>query len=144
MIRTLSILLTLFAPVAACLASPEEALTKLEDAYRAGDIEAAVAAKDFQTEGHLMLMDMNPELADDVELIAQTAEILELAFRKEIAESGFPNFDGIECSVVSQEDVSRGLVIAEEKCVFPDGGHSLQKILISNTNGSWRVVGVRD
>lgn len=143
MTRILLILLGLLVPAANCLASPEEALSRLEEAYRAGDIEAAVAAKDFRTEARLMLLDINPEFADDPELVTKTAEILELAFRKELAESGFPDFDGLECAVVSQEELNEWLVVAEEKCVFPDGGHSLQKMLVSNTNGTWKVVGVR-
>jgi hypothetical protein len=124
-------------------ATPEEALQGLEDAYRRKDIEAAVAAKDFTIEARLMLKKMPAETVDD-EIVAKTAEVLELSFRKEIADNGFPNFEGITCVVVNKAERRPDLLALSEECTFPDGGKSNQVLLAAKTDRGWKVVGLEE
>ncbi|MBL0122453.1 MAG: hypothetical protein IPP88_06870 [Betaproteobacteria bacterium] len=74
---------------AASFSTPENAIKTLEAAYIKKDLEAAVAARDFLNEAKLMLKNINPEFANDPEILKQTTEVLELSFRKEMKEAGF-------------------------------------------------------
>ena len=65
-------------------ATPEGAILCLEDAYRAEDLEAAVACMDFRTQARLTLTEANwPKEEIDDHLLDQTAEMLESSFRIE-------------------------------------------------------------
>jgi hypothetical protein len=72
--------------------TPEGAIKALEAAYISKDIEAAVAAKDFNEEARLMMVRLHPQYANDSEILSKTAEALELSFRKQMREKGFPDF----------------------------------------------------
>ena len=81
--------------------SPESALHGLENAYRRSDIEAAVALKDFVSEARLMMAQLGDDTTADQEMLKSVAETLELSFRVDIQENGFPDFSKLECSVVA-------------------------------------------
>lgn len=102
--------------------TPEGAILCLEDAYRRRDIEAAVACKDFEVEAVLLLLKTQPELAEDAQLVAKTAEVLEQGFRKEKT-SNWPNMEGVESFCVERkpgfQDLS--IVIVREITLMPDG-----------------------
>ena len=68
-------------PVRQDFTTPEGAILCLEDAYRQRDIEAAVAAKDFKTEARLLLQKTGFKDFIDDEMVAKTAQALELGFR---------------------------------------------------------------
>src|SRR5262245_8527924 len=91
--------------------TPEGAILCLEDAYRAKDIEAAVRCKDFNMEARLMLEKL-PKLKDaiDDKLITRTAEVLELAYRKEIEKKGFPDMTDVSSSFPKVEPLRDGIV----------------------------------
>lgn len=134
------------AGAAACadFATPEGAIRELEDAYRDRDIERAVAAKDFALEARLMLEGLeakngSPGLADE-SLVRQAAEVLELSYRKSIEDAGFPAMEGVECSFPSKRDVKPGIVEVTERCQYPDGGLSEQRLLVGRTDRGWRVL----
>jgi hypothetical protein len=122
--------------------TPEGAIRALENAYRAKDIELAVAAKSFELEARVMLLGLdalaNSNLSND--LITQTAEVLELAYRKEIVSSGFPDFVGVESKFSSKREVLPGVVEVKEQCRYPDGQVSAQRIMVGNTGSGWRVL----
>ena len=120
--------------------TPEGALLKLEDAYRERDIEAAVACKDFRREAEMMLARMGSTLATNVEIVGETAKVLELAFRKEIQDSGFPDFEGVESTFPTKETRPDGTVVVTEVCRFPDGGTSEQRVQAWHTPSGWRVL----
>src|SRR5215469_16168159 len=107
------------------LSTPEAALAALEDAYNRKDIEAAVATKDFAREAREMLISLKglPHPLDD-DLVKQTADVLELAFRKQMEVQGFPNFTDLHCKVVSKKELREDLVELVEECLFPDGKKS--------------------
>jgi len=143
----LSLLVGAFATgagFAADFSAAENAVRTLEAAYSNKDLGAATAAKDFTEEARLMLRKINPELLRDASILKQTAEVLELAFRKEIKDKGFPNFTNLKCSFARQRVVSPTLVRLTETCVVPDGGKSVQDLHVSNSSGVWRVVNVPD
>ena len=131
------------AAFAADFTTPENAIRSLEAAYINKDLEAAVAAKDFIEEARLMLFSINPEFSKDPELIRKTADVLELSFRKEIKDSGFPDFAELKCSLGAPENISSTLVKVAERCVFPDGGTSVEDLHVFNGAQGWRVVVVQ-
>jgi hypothetical protein len=127
---------------ATSFSTPENAIKTLEAAYVKKDIEAVVAARDFLNEAKLMLKNINPEFANDPEILKQTTEVLELSFRKEMKEAGFPDFSNLRCSLGKVQSVSPSLVKLTETCIFPDGGTSVQDIHVFKSEKGWRVVNV--
>jgi len=119
--------------------TPEGAILCLEDAYRRRDIEAAIAAKDFNTEARLMLERTGFKDFIDDAMIAKTAEALTLSFRTHTT-SNWPNFEGLESYFPKKEQQADKLVLVTEVCRFPDGGFSRQQILVAETAQGWRVL----
>jgi hypothetical protein len=119
--------------------TPEDAVRALEQAYVEKSADAAVAALDFVEEGRQMLQKINPALANDAEIIKQTAAALELSFRNELRTKGFPDFGRVKCSFVGKAQISPELVKLTEQCVFPDGGKSAQDLLVLKRDLRWRV-----
>jgi hypothetical protein len=119
--------------------TPEDAVRALEQAYVEKNADAAVAALDFVEEGRQMLQKINPALANDGEIIKQTAVALELSFRNELRTKGFPDFGKLKCSLVGKAQISPELVKLTEQCVFPDGGKSAQDLLVVKRDLRWRV-----
>jgi hypothetical protein len=124
--------------------TPEGAILCLEDAYRAKNLEAAIAAKDFVTEAQLMLEETYPNGAKDKEILRKTAEALKSSYIHFIKQDGFPDFNGLVSTFVKKEEIRLGIVKVTEKCVFPDGGYSIQSLLVAKTENGWRVLNVVD
>jgi hypothetical protein len=140
--RILSILLGLTAASvlsASGFDTPEDAVRGLEKAYVQKNADAAVAALDFVEEGRQMLQKINPALASDAEIIKQTAETLELSFRKELRTKGFPDFAKLKCAFLGKAQISPELVRLTEQCVFPDGNQLVQYLLVTKRDLGWRV-----
>ncbi|MGO9930989.1 MAG: hypothetical protein ACLPV8_04140 [Steroidobacteraceae bacterium] len=119
--------------------TPEDAVRALEQAYVHKNADAAVAAMDFVEEARQMLQKINPALANDLEIIKQAAEDLELSFRNELRTKGFPDFGKLRCSFVGKTQISPELVKLTEQCVFPDGGKSVQTLIVTKRDLGWRV-----
>lgn len=117
--------------------TPEGAILCLEEAYRRRDIDAAIAAKDFQAEARLMLQKLNAP--HDDELVATTAETLLASFRAHTT-ARWPNFDGLESFFTKRESHSDKIVVVTEVCRFPDGRFSEQRVLVAQTPHGWRVL----
>ena len=126
--------------MAANYSTPENALKALEDAYIRKDIEAAVAAKDFTFEAREMLRALKNLPSPDEELVRKTAEVLELSFRKQMKQDGFPDFTGLRCAVVKSAEIEPGLSEMIEECVFPDGGKSRDTMHAAKGKAGWRIV----
>ncbi len=126
-------------PVAHDFTSPEGAILCLEDAFRRRDIEAAIAAKDFNTEARLMLQKTGFKEHMDDEMITKTAEALVASFRAHTTER-WPDFEGLESFFTNREPHSDKVVIVTEVCRFPDGGFSQQQMLVAETAQGWRVL----
>jgi len=121
--------------------TPEGAILCLEDAYRRRDIEAAVDCKDFLIEGTLLLLEAAPETAEDPQIQKQTAEVLELAYRKEITEN-WPDMEGVESFFVASEplDGELAIVLVTEFNRYPDGSFSESYLRVGKTENGWRVL----
>ena len=121
-------------------ATPEDAVRALEQAYIQKSADAVVAALDFVEGGRQLLQETNPALANDADSIKQTAEVLELSFRDELRAKGFPDFVKLKCSFVGKAQLSPGLIKLTEQCVFPEGGKSVQDLIVMKRDLGWRVV----
>ena len=127
------------------LNTPEGAILSLEDAYRAGDIEAAVRCKDFNIEAELMFEKLGKDRADD-EVLAMTAKVLELGFRSEMKITGFPDFNNV-VSTFSDKKSYEGrddFVQITETCQFDDGTKTKDQLVVAQTPDGWKVVAVPD
>ena len=122
--------------------TPQGAILCLEDAYRANDLDAAVRCKDFRLEARLLLENLKNarDIAADDELLDKTAEVLELAYRKEVTDNGFPDMGSTKCRFTDVQPHSEGVVVVTEVCQSPDGGTSTQGILVGKTDRGWRVL----
>jgi len=122
--------------------TPEDAVRTLEQAYIRKNVDGAMAALDFVEGGRQLLQETNPELANDPETIRRTAEVLELSFRNELRTKGFPDFGKRKCSFVGKTQLAPGLIKLTEQCVLPDGGKSVQDLIVMKRDLGWRVVAV--
>ncbi len=123
------------------LSTPEAAVAALEDAYKQKDVDAAIDAKDFTFEAREMLISLkNLPNPPDEDLVKQTANVLELAFRKQVETRGFPDFTQLRCQVVSKKELRDDLVELVEECVFPDGGKSSQTLHACKNASGWHIV----
>ena len=120
--------------------TPEDAVRALEQAYIQKSADAVVAVLDFVEGGRQLLQETNPALANDADSIKQTAEVLELSFRDELRTKGFPDFGKLKCSFVGKAQLSPGLIKLTEQCVFPEGGKSVQDLIVMKRDLGWRVV----
>lgn len=120
--------------------TPEAAIRTLEAAYANRNTDEAVAAKDFNEEARLMVLRINPELAGDAEVLKQTAEVLELAFRKQLKDIGFPDFSSLTCSLSKPEQVTDTLVKVTETCHYQNGETSVEVLHVTKGSNGWRVV----
>ena len=141
-LRLLPLLLALAAVSAVKAAgydTPEDAVRALEKAYVQRSADDAVAAMDFVEEGRQMLQKINPALANDAEIIKQTATILEQSFRNELRTKGFPDLVGVTCSFVAKAQISPELIKLTEQCLSPGGAKSVQDRLVTKRDLGWRV-----
>lgn len=111
----------------------------LEKAYVQKSADDAVAAMDFVEEGRQMLQKINPALANDAEIVKQTAAILEQSFRNELRAKGFPDFIGLKCWFVAKAQISPELIKLTEQCISPQGARSVQDRLVTKRDLGWRV-----
>lgn len=130
--------------VAHDLTTPEGAILSLYDAYAAGDVEAAVKCKDFGIEAELILEDVDEELSEDGDILAKTAEVLELGFRQQFADGGFPTHAGavktvrVKYAVEGRDDRFR----ITERFIERDGTMTVNKLLAAHTADGWKVITV--
>lgn len=138
---TIVSLLSLFGcgkrTIRADLTTPEGAILSLKEAYRQGDIEKAVACKDFKEEAKHMMRD-RPGLGSD-QVLAKLAETLELAYRAQM-KGGFPDVNGVTSTFPKKRDLGGGKVVVTEVSRYPDGATSKQDILVVKTDAGWRVM----
>jgi hypothetical protein len=119
--------------------TPEDAVRAVEQAYIERNADGVVAAMDFVEEGRQMLQKINPSLANDPEIINQTAESLEQSFRNELRTKGFADIGKLKCSFLGKAQIAPELVKLTEQCVSPDGGKSVRDVLVARRNLRWRV-----
>jgi hypothetical protein len=119
--------------------TPEDAVRALQKAYTQKNADDVVAAMDFIEEGRQMLQKINPSLANDPDFIRQTAADLERSFRNDLRTKEFTDFSVLKCTFVGKAQISPELVKITEECLSPDGGKSVEDLLVMKRNREWRV-----
>ena len=119
--------------------TPESAVITLELAYRARDIEAAVAAKDFREDARYFLgLTLGSGAPEEVDL-NKWARTLEKSFRNQIAETGFRDYDGVKTHFLTKEVVSNDEVLLTQRLEGPRGKMEIRLLVVRTENG-WRTV----
>ena len=89
----------------------------------------------------MVLSRTSSDMRTDPRVISSTAQALELSFRKQLKDRGFPNFDNVvESTFPEKKDIADGKVIVKEVCRYRDGGTSVQNILVQETATGWKVL----
>jgi len=117
--------------------TPEGAILTIETAYGEGNIEKAMSCKSFTREAAELLQRTGN--ADKPELIAKTAEVLQLSFIKSLQESGMPSFEGVRRAFPRREKITDDHYVITEVCFYPDRTKSNQKLNTYLEDGSWKV-----
>lgn len=120
------------------MSTPEGAILCLEDAYTAGDLEAAVACKDFRNEAHLML-DQQTDFSKEEDLLLDMTNVLELSFREHMLENQMPSFEGVQRAFPERIQVTDDAYLITEVCYHPDGRRTIDKLLVTRFEDEWRV-----
>lgn len=121
------------------MTTPEGAILCLEDAYTAGDVVAAMACKDFETEARMLLAQLPGMEGFDDELLAQTADTLRLSFEAHMRSGGMPTFEGFQRAFPEREFIDQDTVIVSEICYHPDGKMTLDRLIVTRHGDEWRV-----
>jgi hypothetical protein len=116
--------------------TPEGAVLALEDAYRQRDIEAAVNAKDFMQDAFYFL---GLQFGSDLGKTKELASALEINFRSQMTEEGFPSYSDTETSFVKKETVSAEQVILTQRCKRGVASRDM-RLLVVKTDRGWRTV----
>lgn len=122
------------------LDTPEGAILCLEDAYRAKDLDRALACKDFRREAMMMLEKLGTAVDD--EMIDQMTEVLQLTFIKGLEDEGFPDFTDIKPAFPKRLKLADDLYQIQEVCKYSNGSHSLEEHYVSKTDAGWKVAGL--
>ena len=93
----------------------------------------------------LMLQSLKQDFSGDAEMVAKTAEVLELGFRAEMAE-GFPNFNDSVSTFSNKQPYKErdDIVQIIEQCKFGDGSKTTNKLVVGKTANGWKVIAVPD
>lgn len=118
--------------------TPEGAILCMEDAFTRGDLDAAVACKDFVREARHMFGRL-PDFPIDEEITQKTAETLELSFRSYFEENEMPSFEGIERAFLAREFEDDWTVMVTEVCKLPGGMRTMDKIWVYKVGQEWKV-----
>lgn len=127
------------------LSTPEKALHLLENAYRAKNLELALACRNFDHEAELMLYHLaknNSAKKDSEEYLSQpsTRSQLAEAIKAKWEQEGPPNFDGISSKISSAEHYDGKFYIVTESGRYPDGRGFSQRLFMSHQDNKWAVL----
>ena len=122
------------------LSTPERALLAIYDAYRSGDLDAAIACKDFQTEARIALRELGVDTPADSTVLNEMAATLEAAFRAEAATTGLPSLAGVDTEIMGTRQLEPGLVVVAERWHHPDGSLTVGEVYVAETRSGWRVL----
>jgi hypothetical protein len=95
-----------------------------------------VFAKDFHQHAFYFL---GLQFGSDLGKAEEMAAAMESNFRREMTESGFPDYSGIKTSFIKREVVSPEQVILTQRCE-KKGAHRDMRLLVVNTERGWRTV----
>jgi len=126
-------------PVSMDFTTPEGAILCLEEAYRQGDRDSVLAAKDFVTEARLMLEKAGLHDKIDQEMLGKASATLLDSFKSHLSKK-WPDFKGVESFFLRREAYCDKVVVVTEACRLANGEFSQQRILVSETEQGWRVL----
>ena len=87
-----------------------------------------------------MLLSMGTGLEKEADILEQTAEVLELAYRKDLKENIFRRFKDVRCAITSVVPVEDALVKVLESCTMKGGEVSKEQLHVVRTANGWRVI----
>ncbi len=123
---------------AADASTPHGALRVYLSAWERRDIDAMVAAKDFTDEATALFAKLNLAVADE-QLLRQTAETLELAFRAQWHKADWPDTTGVVSFFSQAIPLPDGAVRVNHVVKHSDGRRDWAKVRLVRTGASWRV-----
>lgn len=125
-------------------ATPEEALLAYGAACAAGDVEAAVSARNFAYEARAMLRDLQgvPRPSDDQ--LEHTTRMLETAFRNQFASDDLSASARVQRRIVESTSLGDDLVELMEECIFPDQSTTRESSHAVRSSAGWQVVELFD
>ena len=121
--------------------TPEGAILTLEDAYRAKNLDAALACRDFDLEAKFMLERVGDgAFTEDGEMVRQMADVLKLGYTTEIGNS-FPDFREVKSEFSDKQPYKGNADVVEltETCTSA-GGSSVNKMVVAKTDDGWKVL----
>jgi hypothetical protein len=118
--------------------TPHGALRVYLSAWERRDLDAMVAAKDFTDEATAMLAKVSPAVADE-QLLKQTAETLELAFRAQWQQADWPDTTGAVSFFSQAITLQDGAVRVNHVVKYSDGRRDWAKVRLVRRGASWRV-----
>ena len=121
--------------------TPEGAIIKIEDYYSEKNLDGVLSCKDFLKEAENILSDRDITIPE--ELKSEIAEILELAFYRDLKESGFPCFKNIERSFNIKKE-KKDLLLIEEKVIYKDGKFTINNLWVGFNNNEWKVLNLAE
>lgn len=122
--------------------TPQGAIRLYHQGVRLRDIEAMVAAKDFEYEARQVLGRNGRDLARDAELIAVTARTLEDAFRAEWGNRTWPDLDGVQAYYSPALSIDATAVGVVEVLQYPDGRRERTMLRVVRRGSEWRLTHV--
>jgi hypothetical protein len=122
-------------------ATPVEAVERLEAAVRRGDEAEAVACQDFRWAARLLLETLKGS-GESVtpQMIDETAELLETAFKREMQSGGLPEQLTERCQAREGPTLSRNLVLVFQRCVRSGSADVGQELRVGRSAQGWRVL----
>lgn len=84
------------------------------------------------------------EFASEPDILKQTADVLELGYRKDLRDSIFRRFRGVRCTITSVVPVEESLVKVLEDCTMRNGALSKEQLFVAKTANGWRVITIPD
>ncbi|MFM2376785.1 MAG: hypothetical protein RLZZ165_1882 [Bacteroidota bacterium] len=119
--------------------TPEGAILCLEDAYSEGNLEAALACKDFHVEARMLLDSLDNLEGITEDLVSSTAETLRLSFEEHFRAGKMPSFDQVLRAFPEREFLDEDTVLVSEICYLPDGRMTLDQLIVTRHGDEWRV-----
>jgi hypothetical protein len=107
-------------------------------AYQRRDIEKMVAAKDFALDAKIFWQDLG--LPVDEKQMEESVGAFETNFRKQMKESGIPDYRGAEYSFVGREQPQENLVVLTLDLRWSDGRREKLRLPVLKAGSQWKAV----
>jgi hypothetical protein len=120
--------------------TPQGTLRMFLAAVATKDLDAMVAVKDFDYEAGQILAGKGPGIENDSDLVAKTAEVLELAFRTEWQQRAWPELSGAVSHYSDASHLDWTTVRLTEVIQYPSGVQERTVVKLVRRGSKWRLV----